>query len=652
MAPIGKIENFDPTLEDWPTYVERLELYFDANGIDGNDKKRACLLTLMGPRTYGLLRSLLSPARPSERPYDDIIGVLTNHLMPKRKVIGERFRFYKRDQLSGETINDYVVEIRRLTEHCNFGNMLDQMLRDRFVCGLYNEHIQEDLLVEEDDITFNNAVGKAVAKETAAKDKSELQKRSVPVHKMPYDARPKVPHAPTVEKSCYRCGAKGHQPWDCYFRDATCHKCQKKGHIQTVCQADLTGKRSGNGKSSGKFRNRRIHEVHHAQDDDHSDSEFDLQVAHLGIHAVNSNEAIWVTPTVNGEPLEMELDTGSAVTVISKEHYMKNFEYLKLNVTHIRLQTYTGEKIIPLGILDVTVEINKQKKELQLYVIERGGAPLFGRDWLRELKLDWRTINKIHAVPEKPATLQEIEEKVKSLLELYPEVFQDGVGTLKDIKARITLDENVAPKFCRSRQVPYALKPKVEAELDRLESDGIITKVDWSEWATPIVPVPKQSGSVRICGDFKITVHPVLKAEEYPLPRIEDIFASVAGGTRFSVIDLAQAYHQMELDEDSRPILTINTQKGLYQYNRLVFGIKSAPSIWQKAIDRVLQGLEGTQCYLDDILITGSTQEAHFKNLENVLSRLRKFGLRANKMKCKFSSPLSHIWDTSWIVMA
>jgi len=166
-----------------------------------------------------------------------------------------------------------------------------------------------------------------------------------------------------------------------------------------------------------------------------------------------------------------------------------------------------------------------------------------------------------------------------------------------------------------------------------LEYEGILSRVEWSEW---VVPVPKQNGHVRICGDFKVTINPVLYAEEYPLPRIEDIFASLAGGMKFSVIDLAQAYHQMELKEDSRKYLTFNTQKRIYQYHRLVFSIKSAPSIWQRATDQVLQGLEGPQCYLDDIIVTGSSEDEHLKNLEHVLQILKQFGLRANRAKFTF----------------
>ncbi len=124
--------------------------------------------------------------------------------------------------------------------------------------------------------------------------------------------------------------------------------------------------------------------------------------------------------------------------------------------------------------------------------------------------------------------------------------------------------------------MPYALRLKVEEKLRRLQNEGILTKVEWSSWATPIVPVPKKDGSVRIFGDYQGTVSPELQAEQYPLPRIEDIFAKLSGGQKFSKIDLRQACHQLEMEGDSKKYLTINTHMGLFQYKRLMFSITSA----------------------------------------------------------------------------
>ena len=120
------------------------------------------------------------------------------------------------------------------------------------------------------------------------------------------------------------------------------------------------------------------------------------------------------------------------------------------------------------------------------------------------------------------------------------------------------------------------------------------------------------------------------------MPKIDDIFANLAGGQKFSKIDLRQAYLQLPMDEESMKLLTINTHKGLYQFTRLPFGVASSPAIWQRTIDQILQGLEGVQCILDDMIVTGKTEQEHLKNLDNVLSRMQRFGLRANLNKCYF----------------
>ena len=106
------------------------------------------------------------------------------------------------------------------------------------------------------------------------------------------------------------------------------------------------------------------------------------------------------------------------------------------------------------------------------------------------------------------------------------------------------------------------------------------------EWATPIVPVLKRDGnSVRICGDYKVTVNQEIVVDQYPLPRIEDIFANLSGGKHFTKIDLRNAYLQLEVDDSSKNLLTINTQKGLFRFNRICFGVASAAAIWQRTIE-------------------------------------------------------------------
>ena len=196
------------------------------------------------------------------------------------------------------------------------------------------------------------------------------------------------------------------------------------------------------------------------------------------------------------------------------------------------------------------------------------------------------------------------------------------------------MNPEAAPRFFKPRSVPYAMKGKVEEELERLQKLGIIEPVQFSRWAAPIVPVLKEDKTAWICRDYKLTVNQVSKLEEYPLPRIEDLFATLSGGKLFTKLDMSQAYQQLLLDEESKEYVTINTHKGLFKYNRLVFGVASSPAIFQRTMDTLLQGIPHVAVYLDDILITGATEAEHLANLEQVLWRLSEAGLRLKRRKC------------------
>ncbi|XP_030754775.1 uncharacterized protein K02A2.6-like [Sitophilus oryzae] len=175
-----------------------------------------------------------------------------------------------------------------------------------------------------------------------------------------------------------------------------------------------------------------------------------------------------------------------------------------------------------------------------------------------------------------------------------------------------------------------------ETELRRLLDDGILSPVSHSDWATPIVPVIKSGGGIRICGDFKITLNPVLHVDQYPLPRIDELFSKLRGGLEFTQIDLSNAYQQVKLNPESKLLTTINTHKGLFVYNRLPFGIANAPAIFQGIMEKILSGIEGVACFIDDILIIGETREKHINRVNKVLKRLENNGLTISINKCNF----------------
>ena len=149
---------------------------------------------------------------------------------------------------------------------------------------------------------------------------------------------------------------------------------------------------------------------------------------------------------------------------------------------------------------------------------------------------------------------------------------------MKKFKAHLRVKSQAKPVFHRPRAVPYAIKEIIEKELDRLEKEGIIEKVEHSDWAAPIVPVPKGDGQIHLCGDYKVTVNANLEVDQHPLPKPEDLFMSLAGGQKFSKLDLKHAYQQMMLDSDSRKYVTINTQRDCI----VILGYHSElPLLWQ-----------------------------------------------------------------------
>ena len=139
-----------------------------------------------------------------------------------------------------------------------------------------------------------------------------------------------------------------------------------------------------------------------------------------------------------------------------------------------------------------------------------------GRNWLAAIQLNW-------------AHIKHIKE----------------LGTHQGIEVKLTVQENAMSKFYKPRAVLYAICGAIEKDLKRLENLGVVEKINYSVWAAPIVAAPKADGGIRICGDYKVTINPVLQVDQYPVPRVEDLFIILAGGQKFSKLDLSHAYQQL-----------------------------------------------------------------------------------------------------------
>lgn len=331
---------------------------------------------------------------------------------------------------------------------------------------------------------------------------------------------------------------------------------------------------------------------------------------------------------VEGKSISFEIDTGACATVISHDVYRINFLQVPLKVSSLPLYTATGKQIQVYGEIDVNV----RNRKLKLTVIEsdRLQRSLLGRDWLDKLYPEWRSpFQSLNSVKSFKSLQEEINIK-------FPNVISQVCEPILGYEAEIVMKDEASPIFHKAYSVPFKLRDQVSDELDRLVKENVLVPVKHSKWASPIVVVPKSNGKLRLCMDCKVTINKYVETEHYPLPRVDDIFAGLAGNAYFCVLDLAGAYQQLALSEQSQQYLTINTLKGLYRYKRLCFGVSSAPSIFQSVMDQILLNMKNVHCFFDDILIGGSTEQECKTNLFLVMSRLNDHNVKINLDKCKF----------------
>ena len=640
MPSLGKIEEFNPASTNIHRYLKRLEQYFVANGVPADSaeshKRRATLISVIGSKAYDVLSDLCSPTAPSAKTYAQLATILMNHFAPKKLVIAERYRFHNCIQREGESVATFAANLKHLASTCNFGTHLNEGLRDRFVCGLRSKEIQKKLLTEEH--TFDEALKNALGTEAAEKDVAAFsQDTATPVNKLDSgyhrtfrprksrkppgkvnDSKNPSQHNNNSTSECLSCGKTGHPRSQCKYRNYTCHSCGRSGHITDAC----------------KSKSQKVHKMEEPvspqADDPSSVDPFSFALYNLN----TDRNGIEIPVELNGAHLLMELDTGAGVSIISQETYNRYFNGTPLQPSSTRLHTYTGYPVQVSGQFHAQLKYQNQCVTVPLLVVEGSGPSLFGRDWLSRVKLDWKKICSIHVSD--AGLPQDIKTRLHTTIQSHPSVFQPGLGTIRGITAKLEMKTDAQPKFYKARPVPYALQEAVEAEYNRLESEGIVERVEFSEWATPMVHVPEADGTTRSCGDYAVTVNPQLNVPQYPIPLPEDVFVKLRGGTRFSKLDLKSAYQQLPLDPDSQQFVPINTHRGLYRYKRLPFGIASSPAIFQRTMDVILQGLEHVASIQDDILITGKDDDQHIKNLNTVLSRLHDYGLRLQLNKCKF----------------
>ena len=247
-------------------------------------------------------------------------------------------------------------------------------------------------------------------------------------------------------------------------------------------------------------------------------------------------------------------------------------------------------------------------------------SPLLGLDACQQLGL----ISRVNGV-----SINHLEND--PVMKDYPDVFQSP-GLLKNHLYKIQLKEGAVPySVAAPRRVKLPLLPKLKQELQRMQKLGVIQEVtDPTDWVSPMVPVMKKNGNVRVCIDFS-ELNKSIRRERFQIHVAEEIFSMMQGARFFTILDAESGFWQIPLSDESSILTTFITPFGRFRCKRLPFGISSGPEVFQRVMRQILSGVEGVDCFIDDIVVWGTTLEEHDQRLQLVLEKCKANGLTLNR---------------------
>ncbi|KAI5181994.1 hypothetical protein NEOKW01_2137, partial [Nematocida sp. AWRm80] len=592
---------------------------------------------------------------------------------------------------------------------CDFDaikKVADFMIVMTYVKGVKDPRLRYSLL-KEADLTAAKAeeITTAYISTTEATNKMNGFAPSLPmnalgIHEVGGNQRHHKSVAPgTVQGSkCYVCGGIGHKRVHCPSTQT--HKPNKKSNHRSAAPKNVEkrwpSKRAHKvetGGASDIYYGLPIHQIRIPRQ---------ASTAALKVHEARpelGNPPRMIEVRINDQLVRLEIDSGAEISILGERDWR---QLGQPKLSPMGSVTSYGTEVPMMGCTVARVALAGLAVTIPLAVARgMGRISLFGRDLIQKLNVDMgpyyragaslafipcalvsetkgvgagrsqkkpvKALNEQVAIPntqsstvkvrgskEPPAFPYEAgstsgKQKLQELLVRHANVFAPGKGRFNLAEATLVLTENAKPRVHQPRRVPLPLRPLVNDRLDKMVKEGTLKPVKWADWQTPLVVVPKPGGKVRICGDFKVTLNPCLKIDTYPIPVPEDLFAAMNGGRKFTKLDLTEAYLQLPLDRASRRLVTVTTQKGLFEFQVLPFGVASAPAIFQRMMETTLAGIDGVMVYLDDILVTGRTDEDHLLHVDKVLGRLGHAGLKLRLDKCEFFMPeiqyLGHIVD-------
>ena len=650
-------KNWKNWLQTWKAYETITSLH-----LKPQDYRVATFITCIGPEALEIHSGLPFASEAEKGRIDKVLELWNNYCVGKTNTIYERYKFHNRSQEPCETIDAYATAVRSLADTCSFGNLKEEMIRDRLVCGISDNGLRKKLL-QESQLTLEKCMDYCRAAEAANSQLKEISshgpdtvnylskpKKGKPQSQLQFRAQPKLgrniassANKEMTMRDCKYCGWRHERKKEeCPAFGKTCHSCGGKDHFSNVCQQQIQSGNKASSRSNLQQNKLRVHELH---EDAPTSSEDELWALSFveEVHSVSDKKKrIYAAMEIGKKTVEMQIDTGASCNVLPCSCLPNGTE---IQTTKRELITYSKSKLSVLGTARVHIRnpCNNIEYAAEFVVVEDGFEPLLGAETAQKMNL--LVVQHQNILQRDHPTPKIIEDSINSLTEEqvlaeYADLFK-GLGKIEG-RLHLEVDETVPPVVMPPRRVPVAVKGKLREELDRLESLGVLEKEDKpTQWVSSMVATQKPSGKVRVCIDPQ-RLNQALKRRHYPLPIIEDILPELSKARVFTKADLKDGFLQIQLDDASSKLTTFQTAWGRYRWLRMPYGISPAPECFQQKLDQCLESLKGVYKIADDLLIIGqgdTDEEAdqdHDHNLKNLLDRCRTKGIKLNKDKFQF----------------
>ncbi|XP_055906988.1 uncharacterized protein LOC129942175 [Eupeodes corollae] len=481
---IGYVEPF-VSGGNFLAYEDRVRQFIKVNDIKEEEALTPLFITIAGAEIHELLISLTVPDLPSAKTFEELISLLRAHFAPKHNKRAERYKFNKLKQEDGEPINEFIVRLKAQAQFCNFGDIIPEKAKEDV--HKYKIKMLDDVLSDR-FIVGLTLPANYLPKQTVARHPSSTQH---PTSGGSYEKNHRRKLPSSSQKSCHRCG-NNHQQENCPAKrnNWECFTCHKVGHTSRVC----------------RYRK--------AQ-----------SLQKVGINIVSAEEE-------KSSRASNQSPKASNQSPRASSHHPEPAE-----CSLIRFRS-SGNKIEELGIMSVMVEFGSGCWNCEIIVVKGGWRrkPLLGRDFQNVLFPNWRKIYTESVTGMNNIRSEVVCPILKSIQENYPSIVDSqNKDPIKGFTANIVLDGVQKQIFHCAYSVPFKLRDRVKAELNRLVDEKILEPIKFSRWATPIVIVPKANGELKICMDCKVTINKCILMQHYPLPKMDEIFAELADCEEFFV---------------------------------------------------------------------------------------------------------------------